>query len=171
MEDEFIDIRDVTIAGTPLPQIRVRQLPIFQDTRGANIVIYEDQVYDAIPFVQDNLSVSRFNVLRGIHGDDRTWKAITCLTGEVYFVIIDLKEGSRTKGKWMAMPLSDENRYQVLVPPDHGNAHYVESAFAMFHYKLSKPYDAGSQFTISWNSSEFDIIWPCTDPILSERDS
>jgi dTDP-4-dehydrorhamnose 3,5-epimerase len=167
------------VAGTPLKGIEIRALPSFEDTRGSNVVLYEYYTFsEDHEFLQDNISTSRYNVLRGIHGDMKTWKAITCLTGSIYFVVVAVSpyEGLREKwngdhaGDWVAIELTDENRYQVLVPPGYGNGHYVMSAFAMFHYKLSEPYDLESQFSFKWDAPEFGITWPCTDPILSERD-
>ena len=121
-------------------------------------------------FVQDDVSTSARNVLRGIHGDSETVKLISCLYGLFYLVIVDWREGS-TKGQWEGFYLSDQNRLQVLVPPDYGNGHVVLSDVALFAYKQSTRYDRGRQFTLRWDDPSLKIWWPCTSPILSQRDS
>lgn len=160
------------VKGTLLDGIKIRTIDVFEDFRGGNIVLHEPNCWgvDTPEFVQQNISVSRYNVLRGIHGDHRTWKEISCINGEIYFVLIDRREDSITYNKWMGITLSDENKIQVLVPPSFGNAHYVKSAFCMFHYNLSQNYDLSTQFTLRWDDPTFGIDWSCSNPVLSERD-
>ena len=161
------------VKGTLLEGIKVRKLLCFEDKRGANVVLHEQNQWDieTPDFINSSLSISRYNVLRGIHGDYRTWKEITCITGTIYFVLVDRREKSHTYNKWMGMILSDENMLQVLVPPGFGNGHYVQSAFCVFHYNLAASYDISTQFSLKWNDTGIGIEWPCTSPILSERDS
>jgi dTDP-4-dehydrorhamnose 3,5-epimerase len=130
---------------------------------------YQQEGLD-IKWVQDDISVSRKNVLRGIHGDDRTWKLISCLHGAFYLVVVDWLPDSPSYCQWEAFTLSDQNRLQVMVPPGYGNGHLVLSDRAIFHYKQSTYYDRASQFTIKWNDPELGIYWPVDSPILSERD-
>lgn len=149
----------------------------WEDWRGENVEVYSDQkpfFSDAgkpITFVQDNISVSKQNVLRGIHGDDKTWKLVSCLYGKIYFVVVDCREHLKSFGVWQAFTLSDNNRHQMLIPPQFGNAHLVMSNQAIFYYKLSEYYDLGSQFTYHWNDPRFNIWWPIQSPILSLRDA
>ncbi len=147
---------------------------LFKDFRGAYIEIYNEKLYRAagirIKFIQDDISVSRRNVLRGIHGDHRTWKLISCLYGRFYLVVVNCNPRSRNFGKWQSFILSDRNRLQVLIPPSCGNAHLVRSDQAIFHYKQTTCYDRASQFTHLWNDPRFNISWPIRNPILSKRD-
>jgi len=110
-------------------------------------------------------------VLRGIHGDGKTWKLITCLYGSFYFVVVNNDPNSDEYKKSISFTLSDRNRLQILVPPNFGNGHLVTSDEAIFHYKQTTTYDRSSQFTIKWNDPEYSIWWPTQSPILSERDS
>lgn len=169
------DAGALQVAATALPDVRVITPPtIFVDGRGTYVELYHERMYREagvrVTFVQDDASVSRRGVLRGIHGDRTTWKLVSCLLGEFYLVVVDCREDSPGFGQWTAMTLSEENHLQVLVPPGHGLAHLIMSERAVFHYKQSTYYDRASQFTYRWNDPRFSINWPTTDPILSDRD-
>ncbi len=148
---------------------------IFEDFRGQYIETYNLESYTKagidIEFVEDDISVSTKHVLRGIHGDPKTWKLVSCLHGVFYLVVVNCFEGSNSFGEWKAFVLSDANRHQVLIPPHYGNAHVVLSDKAIFHYKQSSYYDRKAQFTYRWDDSRFGIWWPIENPILSQRDS
>ena len=147
---------------------------IFEDFRGAYVETYNEKMYMeaglSVKFVQDDISVSSRNVLRGIHGDGETWKLISCLYGKFYLVVINWEKASSQFGKWESFILSDQNRLQVLVPPKFGNGHLVLSELAIFHYKQSTYYNRAGQFTLLWNDPKFNISWPIRNPILSRRD-
>ena len=121
-------------------------------------------------FVQDDISVSSKNVLRGIHGDDQTWKLVSCLYGKFYLVVVNCDKQSIDFGKWQSFVLSDKSRLQVLVPPKYGNAHLVLSDMTIFHYKQSTYYEPSKQFTYKWDDSQLNIWWPIKNLILSQRD-
>jgi dTDP-4-dehydrorhamnose 3,5-epimerase len=144
---------------------------IFEDFRGTYIETYNKELYNFAPeFVQDDFSISRENVLRGIHGDDKTWKLISCLWGEFYLVVVNWDESSSQFKQWDSFTLSCYDSQQVLIPPKFGNGHLVLSDAAIFHYKQSTYYDRDSQFTLKWNDPTLKIKWPIENPILSERD-
>ncbi len=147
---------------------------VFKDFRGDYVETYNARLYRqkgmGIKFVEDDISVSRRNVLRGIHGDPQTWKLISCLYGEFYLVVVNCHPRSCDFGRWQSFVLSDKNRWQVLVPACYGNGHLVLSDRAVFHYKQSAYYDPKRQFTYKWNDPRFKIRWPIARPILSERD-
>ena len=147
---------------------------IFEDHRGTYVELYNQAAYrDAgidIDFVQDDISTSRRDVLRGIHGDSETWKLISCLQGSFYLVVVNCDQASSDFSKWEAFVLSDRNNRQVLVPPNHGNRHLVLTESAIFHYKQSTYYNRESQFTFAFDDPRFSIWWPVKDVITSERD-
>jgi dTDP-4-dehydrorhamnose 3,5-epimerase len=153
----------------------IKPVTDFTDFRGKYLEIYNVQEYfDSgikINFVTDDISISHRGVLRGIHGDDKTYKLISCLTGTIYVVIVNCDEKSDDFGKWQNFVLSDDNRIQLLVPPKYGVAHLIISDKAVFHYKQSEYYNRSNQFTYRWNDTLFNIRWPTNNPILSERDS
>ena len=124
-------------------------------------------------FNHDKVSTSRRDVLRGIHGDEKSWKLVTCLYGELYFVVADTRTNSPTYHEWDSMILDSRSRKQVLVPPGVGNGFLVLSDESVFHYKwlYPGPYpDVAEQFTIKWNDKKLKIDWPINNPILSKRD-
>lgn len=163
------------ISAPKLSRVRLIKPPTnFEDFRGSYVELYNSALYREagieIDFIQDDISTSTRNVLRGIHGDGETWKLISCLYGKFYLVVVDMDEASPTYRQWEGFTLSDTNRLQVLVPPKHGNGHVVLSDTAIFHYKQNTLYDRSGQFTILWNDPAFGIWWPIKNPILSLRD-
>jgi dTDP-4-dehydrorhamnose 3,5-epimerase len=162
------------VEKTELDGVLLITLEQFRDFRGVYVETYNDALYkkNGIPidFIQDDISVSSKNVLRGIHGDSETWKLISCLEGAFYFVVVNCDTDSKSFGKWQSFTLSLENGFQVLVPPKHGNAHLVLTDEAIFHYKQSTYYAPEKQFTYKWNDPRFGISWPINNPILSKRD-
>lgn len=149
-------------------------LDTFMDHRGKYIEIYNEEDYKAhgidVRFAQDDISVSSKNVLRGIHGDNETWKLITCLEGKFYLVVVNCDTNSRDFGRWESSVLSESSGLQVLIPPKYGVAHLILSDRAIFHYKQSTYYDPKKQFTYRWDDERFGIWWPVKQPILSRRD-
>ncbi|MFQ6609678.1 MAG: dTDP-4-dehydrorhamnose 3,5-epimerase family protein [Fidelibacterota bacterium] len=166
----------VSVTNTHLIGVKKITPPtLFQDFRGEYIELYNRDLYRKagveIDFVQDDISVSTKNVLRGIHGDQVTTKLISCLLGKIYLVIVNCDEQSEQYRKWQSFIISDKNRYQILVPPRFGVAHYILTEKAIFHYKQSTYYNRESQFTIRWDDPNLAIDWPVKDPILSARDA
>lgn len=147
---------------------------IFEDFRGTYVETYNERLYaDAgidVTFVQDDISISSRHVLRGIHGDSKTWKLISCLHGKFYLVVLNWDQESPQYRQWDSFVLSDSNRLQVLVPPKFGNGHLVLSDQAIFHYKQSTYYNRAGQFTCAWNDPALNIWWPVKQPIVSRRD-
>ena len=147
---------------------------IFEDFRGSYVELYHEELYKNaginINFVQDDISESSRHVLRGIHGDSKTWKLISCLYGTFYLVVINWDETTPQFRQWDAFTLSDRNRLQVLIPPKFGNGHVVLSDRAIFHYKQNTYYDRQGQFTILWNDPALNIWWPIKNPVVSQRD-
>jgi dTDP-4-dehydrorhamnose 3,5-epimerase len=163
------------IAKTSLDGVLLITPPtIFEDFRGEYVETYNKQIYMSkgidIDFIQDDISLSRKNVLRGVHGDNHTWKLVTCLYGSFYLVIVNNDKSSSQYKKFTSFTLSDKNRSQVLIPPKFGNGHLVLTESAIFHYKQSSQYNRESQFTIKWDDPDFNLWWPIKNPILSERD-
>ncbi len=164
----------IEISKTNLESVLLIKPFVFEDHRGEYVETYNEQLYKDngidVKFVQDDISVSTKNVLRGIHGDDQTWKLISCLYGKFYLVVVDCDKQSKKFSKWQSFVLSNKNRHQVLVPPKYGNAHLVLSNMTIFHYKQSTYYDRTKQFTYKWDDPQLNIWWPIKNPILSRRD-
>ena len=165
---------DLMVEQTKLDGVLAITPPVFEDHRGRYVETYNERVYKeagiGIDFIQDDISVSRHNVLRGIHGDATTWKLITCLEGAFYLVVVDCRPASAQFRQWQAFTLSENNRLQILVPAGFGNGHLVLSDRAIFHYKQNTDYDPTGQFTYRFDDPELGIWWPVKEPILSMRD-
>ena len=146
---------------------------IFNDFRGSYTEIYNHSIFKknkiSIRFIQDDISISKKNVLRGIHGDNKTWKLISCLYGKFYLMVVNNDKNSKEYKKWTSFILDDKNKNMVLVPPKFGNGHYVLSKKAIFYYKQNTLYNRGDQFTIKWDNKDFKFKWPCKKTILSKR--
>lgn len=161
-----------------LPDVIVFEPDVSYDRRGNiytsfNIDNYRNYLPEGLFFIHDKFAESVHNVLRGLHGDSKTWKLVSCVWGELYEVVVDMRKESPGYKKWEAFELSSNAYRQVLIPPGFVNGYYVRSRNAVFHYKLAYTgdyIDAGEQVTIRWNDPDLDIKWPCTEPILQERD-
>lgn len=164
----------MNVSKTKLEGVLKIELDVFEDFRGQYIETYNEKLYKDngidVKFIQDDISVSTKDVLRGIHGDTNTTKLISCLHGEFYLVVVNCNSDSEKFGNWEGFVLTEAERIQILVPAGHGNAHLVLSDKAIFHYKQSTYYDRKSQFTYKWNDPKLNIRWPIKNPILSQRD-
>lgn len=152
---------------------------VFYDFRGEYVETFNAEKYDfldsggqKVVFVEDDISVSRKNVLRGLHGDDKTWKLIQCLWGEIFVVVVDMRKNSSTYLHWETFSINEKNRWQLLIPAGCANGHLCLSEKCIFSYKQSQIYSDGSnQFTVRWDDPRLNIFWPVKTPILSKRDA
>ena len=155
-------------------EVGVFDADMFRDYRGDIWTTYKKKTSAIkLDFIHDKFSSSRKNVIRGIHGDYKTWKMVSCIHGEIYFVVVDNRPDSETYLQWDWMILDDKERKQVLLPPGFGNGFCVMSDTAVFSYKLAydgEYSDVDQQFTLKWNDPRVSIDWPTTDPILQARD-
>ena len=124
-----------------------------------------------IEFKQDDISTSVKHTLRGLHGDNKTWKLVSCVYGSLLQVVVDMRKSSSTYLEYDMFSINDKNRNQILIPPGYANGHLVMSDFGIFSYKQSTLYEgAKEQFTVKWNDPKINIPWPINNPILSSRD-
>ena len=174
MSIEFDIQQSIEISG-----IYVLTPSVSEDVRG-NIwtSFLKDEVEMLLPddlyFKHDKFSTSMHNVLRGIHGDTKSWKLVTCVYGEIQQVVVDLREDSPTYLKWQDFIINGNNQQLILIPPYMGNAYYVNSSEAVYHYKLAYGddyIDADEQFSVRWNDDTIGIKWMSDNPILSSRDA
>jgi dTDP-4-dehydrorhamnose 3,5-epimerase len=154
------------------PEVKISQPDSFEDYRGELYTLYKQEDSDLF-FNHDKVSISRKHTLRGLHGDVKSWKLVTCLAGEIYLVVVDNRPQSPNYLKWDSVILTSKNRKSVLIPPMFANGHLVLSDEATFFYKWSYPGkypDVKDQFTLKWNDNGIGIDWPISNPIMSKRD-
>jgi dTDP-4-dehydrorhamnose 3,5-epimerase len=165
----------VEVRPTELPGVVVLEPKVFRDERGFFVETYRVDEYTRHripPFVQDNHSRSLGGTVRGLHLQARRLqgKLIRVVEGEIYDVAVDVRRGSPTFGRWVAVTLSAENFRQCYIPPGFAHGFCVVSAAAQVEYKTTDYYDPSSEIGIAWNDPALDIPWPAAAPILSARD-
>lgn len=164
--------------STIIKDVLIFKPTVNEDERGTLYTTYHGEVFDQyipeeLSFKHDKFSKSLKNVLRGIHGDTKSWKLVTAVFGDVYQVIVDCRKSSESYYRWQAFEINQTNPNSVLLPPGIGNAFFVISEVAVYHYKLAYPgdyLDAEDQFSVKWNDPAIGIKWPSDNPILSSRD-
>ena len=156
----------------------VVQPRVFDDPRGSFMESYKQSEFSAAgiagPFVQDNCSVSRHGVLRGIHYQlppREQGKLVWVTQGRVWDVSVDLRRGSDTFGQWHGVELSEQNRTMLYVPPGFGHGFLVLSEQARFLYKCTEEYDARLERGVRYDDPEIGIAWPLADVTVSEKDA
>ena|SRR3990167_1132918 len=165
----------MNITATPLDGLLIIQPNIFKDDRGHFFETHQQIKYKSLglpEFVQDNISYSKKNVIRGLHYQlpFTQGKLVWALKGSVWDIAVDLRKNSKTFGQWFSINLNDENHTQLYVP--HGFAHgfCVLSDEAQFYYKCSDYYHPASEQGILWNDPQLNIPWPIEHPVLSPKD-
>ena len=151
----------------------------FGDERGYFMETYQYNDFAAagidVKFVQDNQSKSKKGVLRGLHFQKQfpQSKLLRVISGEVYDVAVDLREGSATYGKYIGVLLSSENRRQFFIPRGFAHGFLVLSDEAEFVYKVDDFYHPDDEGGLMWNDPTVNIDWPIPEGmeiILSEKD-
>ena len=124
-------------------------------------------------FKHDKFSLSSQRVLRGIHGDTKSYKFVGCVHGEILQVVVDCRKTSPTYLHYESFLINSSAPKFILMPPNMGNAYCVRSKEALYHYKLAyegEYLDAPEQFSLAYNDERIGIDWGIDDPILSSRD-
>jgi dTDP-4-dehydrorhamnose 3,5-epimerase len=155
-----------------LKNIKLCKDDAFVDKRGIYWTSWKKKRYN-IEFNHDKFSLSKKNVLRGFHGDKKSYKLISCVYGKIFFVIINNIPSSSEYLKYSTMILTPKNRLQILIPPNFLTGHLVLSKESVLHYKFSYKGtypDVKQQISMKWNDFRVKIPWPIKNPILSVRD-
>ena len=162
---------------TKIKEVKLIKPKIHGDSRGFFLETYQKNHFkDAgihYDFVQDNHSRSKKNTLRGLHYqlDKMQGKLVRVSNGSVYDVAVDMREGSPTYKKHVSFILSDENQYQVFIPPGFAHGFCVISDEADFEYKCTEFYNPNSEVGIMWDDPDLNIDWPVKTPIVSDKDN
>jgi dTDP-4-dehydrorhamnose 3,5-epimerase len=165
------------VERTELPGVLIVEPRVFRDSRGFFVETYHADRYAEHgmigPFAQDNHSSSLRNTVRGLHLQVARPQAklVHVVEGEIYDVAVDVRRGSPTFGRWVAIVLSAGTFRQCYIPAGYAHGFAVTSESAQVVYKCSDIYDPASELGIAWNDPALAIPWPVgPDPVLSARD-
>lgn len=165
------------VTRTDIPKVLVFEPDICTDRRGSFVETFQAERYASfgLPrlFVQDNLSRSEKNVVRGLHlqNPKSQGRLVTALRGRVLDVAVDVRLGSPTFGRYVAVELSGQNLRQLWVPRGFAHGFAVLSENADLFYKCDEFYSPSDEIGIRWNDPQVGIDWLVNEPILSDRDA
>ena len=150
---------------------------VFEDNRGCFFESYSERDFKNqgidSKFVQDNISISHKNVLRGMHfqlGKFAQAKLVRVVKGSVYDVVVDLRKNSSTFGKWFGIELNETNKAMLYVPIGFAHGFLSLADNTMFTYKCSAFYNKESESGLLWNDKTIGIDWNIELPIVAEKD-
>lgn len=168
----------ITVTKCPIEGLYVIEPTVFQDERGYFVETYnQNDMKEAgldMEFVQDNQSMSKKGILRGLHFQKKhpQGKLVRAIRGRVYDVAVDIRKNSETYGQWYGVELSAENKKQFYVSEGFAHGYLVLSEEAEFCYKVTDFYHPGDEGGIAWNDRDIQIDWPLPENeiTLNERD-
>jgi dTDP-4-dehydrorhamnose 3,5-epimerase len=149
---------------------------VYGDSRGFFVETFRESALGELGiherWVQDNHARSAYGVLRGMHFSVEPGQAklVRCACGRILDVVVDLRRGSPTFGRWEAFELDDARGRQVYVPRGLAHGYYVLSDVADVVYKCSEYYDPAKERSLAWDDPDVGIAWPEGERLLSERD-
>ncbi len=169
----------MNVIATEIPDVMIFEPKGFVDDRGWFMESFNQNTFDEVlgehvTFVQDNHSLSKKGVLRGLHFQrppHAQGKLVRVVVGRVWDVSVDIRKSSTTFGKWVGVELSSENKRQVWIPPGFAHGFLTLSDTAEFIYKTTSLYHAPSEGSIIWNDSQLAIEWAIQSPILAAKDA
>ena len=162
------------VTETSLPGVLLIDPDVYGDDRGYFHETWRAERYPfAGTFVQDNVSRSRRGTVRGLHlqWPKAQGKLVWVSRGEVFDVVVDVRAGSPTFGKWEGLTLSEANHNQLWIPTGFAHGFAVLSDEALFSYKCTEVYAPECELAIRWNDPQIGIMWPFDEPELSAKDA
>ena len=150
---------------------------VFEDDRGYlfesyNAPFFNENIED-VPFLQDNQSSSKKNVLRGLHFQAPPFdqgKLVRVIKGAVLDVAVDIRKNSPTYGQHVSVELTEQNQKVFWIPAGFAHGFLALEEDTIFSYKCTNVYDAKSEGSVRWNDPELDIDWGVTNPLVSDKD-
>lgn len=148
---------------------------LFKDERGGFYETWRKEDYKSYgikeDFVQDNISISQRNVLRGLHYQRDQGQLVGVSYGEIFDVVVDIRQDSPTYKKYFSIHLTGDKPQQIYMSPGFAHGFCVLSDIVVINYKCTQYYDPSSEGGVIWNDPNIGIAWPAIVPIISERDS
>lgn len=161
-----------------IPEVILVIPPVFPDNRGVYLETYKNSCFkeNGIPeeFLQDNQSISRKGVLRGLHFQMNTsaqGKLVRVVNGEAFDVAVDLRKSSPYYMQYVSAILNGENNHILWIPEGFAHGFYSLRDNTVLLYKTTKEYDKSTESGVIWNDPQLNIAWPEGDKIISEKDS
>jgi dTDP-4-dehydrorhamnose 3,5-epimerase len=169
----------VKVVRTAIPEVLLLEPRVFSDARGHFFESHNRRAFKEatgldVEFVQDNISRSAKNVLRGLHYQIRQpqGKLVRVVVGEIWDVAVDLRRSSPTFGKWVGLKLSADDKRAIWVPPGFAHGFIATSKVAEVQYKATDYYAPEHERTLLWNDADLAINWPLSGgPILAPKDA
>ena len=167
----------MNVIYTDIPEVLIIEPTLFGDRRGFFLEAYQFPRYTehgiSRPFVQDNMSRSSYGVLRGLHLQNPSpqGKLVSVMRGRVLDVAVDVRVGSPTFGRHVAVELNEDNRRQLWIPRGFAHGFAVLSESADFFYKCDDLYSPKDELVVCWNDPAIGIDWGLANPSLSPRDA
>ncbi len=158
------------------PNIKVFNIKIFKDKRGKFFEVFNKEKFSKFGikdiFIQDSISISNKNVLRGLHYTilKPQSQLLTVLEGKIFDCIVDLRKNSKTFKKVFTYLLSDKKNNQIYMPPGMAHGFVVLSKRAVLNYKASQTYNSNDEGGLLWSDKDLNIRWPSKKLIISDRD-
>ena len=167
------------VIHTTIHDVLVIEPQVFTDARGFFYKSFNQEAFNQATglnetFVQDNISRSAHNVLRGLYCQlqNPQGKLVQIVAGEVFDVAVDLRKSSASFGHWVGTTLSSTNRLQQWIPPGFAHGFLVTSACADMLYETNCYYTSPDDRVIMWNDAALGIEWPVVGvPLLSTKDA
>jgi dTDP-4-dehydrorhamnose 3,5-epimerase len=162
--------------STDLANVIVIEPDLFRDERGFFLETFRADKYARggidVEFRQDNQSRSTLDTIRGLHAQrlHPQGKLVRVLTGSILDVVVDIRRGSPSYLRWIAVELSADNFRQIYVPPGYAHGICITSDFADVEYKCTDYYNPADEIRIAWSDPSIGIDWPVVNPILSDKD-
>lgn len=151
-------------------EVKIFKPSSFKDNRGQIWTKWDKKSLKNRSINLSKLTISKKNVLRGFHGDNKTWKIFTCIFGKVQFAFINNIKNSKKFGEIVSFIVDENSHKGFIIPPNFGSAHLVLSERSIIHYKQSTLYGETKQFTVSYKTKYKNFRWMSKQPILSNRD-
>lgn len=166
------------IISTSIDDVKIIRPKVHIDERGFFMESWNKKEFfesiGDVDFVQDNFSLSKKGVIRGLHFQLPPYaqsKLVRCVYGSVFDVAVDIRQSSPTFKKWFGIELSSENKYQMWIPEGFAHGFIALSDYAALSYKTTKYWNKSCEASIRWNDPSIGIEWPVVDNIvLSSKD-
>ncbi len=161
------------ISDKRLKEVKIYKPTTFKDFRGEIWTKWDKKIFKNISFNLGKFTTSKKNVLRGFHGDTKSWKLVSSIKGKILNVVVDYRKNSKNYLKYSSFILDDKDKLSILIPPMFLNSWLCLSRDCIYSYEYSFKgdyNDVNNQISIKWNDKRINYNWPVKKPILSFRD-